>query len=527
MTRARRAGRAALLAALLAAGSTGCHGGGARGAPEPIQIALESDPASLDPALSVDLYSGRIVPLVAPGLVRFDRSLRLAPDLAASWEVEEGGRTYRFALREGARFSDGTPVTADLVKRSFERVLDPRTRSPRGWVLARIEGAEAFRDGRASTVTGIEATDAGHLTIRLTAPFAPFLSMIAMPQAAVLPAALLSGEGAPLGERLAGAGPWALEAWSRDDRIVLRANRGSWRAPRAERLLLRILPQPAMQMADFEAGRLDVVQVPQADLRRVRAALPAGARLVSAPDLAVYYVGLSNEHAPFRDARVRRALSLGVNLDALVAAFEGAGVRAHGAIPPGLAGFDPDRAPLPFRPDSARALLAEAGYASGLSFTILQREGSRFGGALLAVQADLAAIGVRVSIESREWGTLKQTIDNGRAEAFLADWYADYPDGENFLFPLFHSSNVGGAGNRARYRDAEVDARIEEAQAEADPARRAALYRDIDARVYGDAPWIYLWHPVNFLLVRETLEGFEPHPLFYGEDYAGVARSAP
>lgn len=523
----RRGGAAARLASALAVAALlggGCGGGG--GGPAPIRVAIEADPTSLDPALSVDVGSGRIITLIAPGLVRFDRDLRLAPALAESWSIDADGRTHRFTLRPGARFSDGSPVTAALVKRSFERLLDPKTRSPRDWLFLRVEGARDFRDGKAADVAGIEAPDDGHLVIRLEAPFAPFLSMLAMPQAAVLPSSSLGGPAGAPGERLEGAGPWKLASWSRDNALRLEANRTAWRPPRADRLEVRILPQPAMQMTDFEAGRLDVVQVPQADLARVRAAPPAGSRLVSSPDLAVYYVGLSNRHPPFRDARVRRAINLAVNVDALVAAFDGAGVRARGAIPPGLGGHDPAREPYAFRPDSARALLAAAGYPSGFSFTILEREGSRFGRALLAIQSDLAAVGVKAAIEPREWSALKQAIDNGRAEAFLADWYADYPDAENFLYPLFHSRNIGGGGNRAAYANAAVDSLIEAAQREPDVARREALYREIDGRVHADAPWIYLWHPVNFLLVRDDLEGFEPHPLFYGEDYAGVSRRA-
>lgn len=518
-------GALAAVVALFAA--HGC-GRGEGGGPPAIRIAIESDPTSLDPALSIDVASGRLIALIAPGLVRFDRDLHLTPALAESWETLEEGRVYRFTMRSGARFSSGGAITAADAKRSFERVLDPKTRSPRDWIFQRIEGAQAFQEGKAASVSGIGAPDDTHLVIRLAAPFAPFLSMLAMPQAAVLPAHSAAGPAgaAGAGEDLEGAGPWRLATWSRDDRLLLEANRVSWRPPRAERLEVRILPQPAMQMTDFEASRLDIVQVPQADLARVRATPPAGSRLVSSPDLAVYYVGLSNLHPPFRDARVRRAMNLAVNLDALVRAFEGAGVRAHGSIPPGLGGYDPDRAPYPYLPDSARALLAAAGYPEGFSFTILEREGSRFGRALLAIQSDLAAVGVRATIEPREWGALKETIDNGRAEAFLADWYADYPDAENFLYPLFHSSNVGGGGNRAAYRNAAIDSLIEAAQREPAVASREALYREIDARVHAEAPWIYLWHPVNFLLVRDDLEGFEPHPLFFGEDYAEIARRA-
>jgi peptide/nickel transport system substrate-binding protein/oligopeptide transport system substrate-binding protein len=419
------------------------------------------------------------------------------------------------------------------VKTSFERVLDPKTRSPREWLFKRIEGAEAFQRGAASEVTGIVVRGEKDLEIRLAEPFAPFLSFLAMPQAAILPPSLVQGAAgdaprdAALGETLAGIGPWALESWRHDDRVVLRANPAFWAPPRAQRLEFRIIPTPAMQMLDFEAARLDVVQVPEPDLARVRANPPGGARLEDRTELAVYYIGLSNDFEPFRDARVRRAMNLGVNVEALFDALAGAGVRARGAIPPGLPGHDAARAPYAYAPDSARALLREAGYANGLSFTILTREGSRYGRALLGVQADLAKIGVTVSVASREWTTLKQTIDNGQAEAFLADWYADYPDGENFLFPLFHSRNIGGGGNRARYRNPEVDARIEEAQREMDPSRREHLYREIDAQIFAEAPWIYLWHPVTTFLVSNQLADFSLHPLFYGEDYTGISRRSP
>jgi oligopeptide transport system substrate-binding protein len=551
---ARAASRAFVVAGLVAIvfhGAIGCGGGGGGGGRDggggtPIRIAIEADPATLDPALSVDLHSGRLIPLVALGLVRFDRDLHLAPALAESWSSTEGGRVHTFRLRAGVAFPDGAPLTAAAVKASFERVLDPKTRSPREWLFKRIEGAEAFQRGDAPEVAGIVVRGEKDLEIRLAEPFAPFLSFLAMPQAAILPPALVQsaaasagaqgggaaaaggeGRGAALGETLAGIGPWSLESWRHDDRVVLRTNPKFWTPPRAERLEFRIIPTPSMQMLDFEAARLDVVQVPEPDLARVRANPPGGARLEDRTELAVYYVGLSNDFEPFRDARVRRAMNLGVNVEALFDALAGAGVRARGAIPPGLPGHDASRAPYAYAPDSARALLREAGYANGFSFTILSREGSRYGRALLGVQADLAKIGVTVSVASREWTTLKQTIDNGQAEAFLADWYADYPDGENFLFPLFHSRNIGGGGNRARYRNAEVDARIEEAQREMDPSRREELYREIDARIFADAPWIYLWHPVTTFLVSNQLADFSLHPLFYGEDYTGISRRSP
>jgi ABC-type transport system substrate-binding protein len=239
-------------------------------------------------------------------------------------------------------------------------------------------------------------------------------------------------------------------------------------------------------------------------------------------DLRVTYIGLQNRRPPFDDRRVRVALNLAVDVDRIARILEfGQARRATGAIPPGLPGYR-ERPAYPFDPDSARRLLAEAGYPEGFRMELWQRPSPRGNRLCEAVQGYLAEVGIRVRIVRREWSTFKQAVSRGDADAFLLDWYADYPDAENFLFPLFHSSNWGAAGNRAFYRHPLVDRWIEAGQACTDPREAARWYMRADSLIYAEAPWIFLFYPVVTVAVSSRLDGYRPARLYLGEDFSRV-----
>jgi oligopeptide transport system substrate-binding protein len=280
------------------------------------------------------------------------------------------------------------------------------------------------------------------------------------------------------------------------------------------------------QVAEFEVGNLDNVQIPMSELDRWTAD-PRWAGLVEREvQLAVVYIGLNNQKPPFDDPRVRRALNYAVDTRALAERLmRGMAVRARGAIPPGLPGYDPNREAWSYDVSLARDLLKEAGHPDGFPMEIWYREGGGAEQVLEAIQAYLKDAGVEASLVAREWGTLKEAINQGVPDAYYLDWYADYPDAENFLFPLFHSDNWGGGGNRARYSNPVVDSLIVEARRKVDPEERNALYARIDGMVYNDAPWIYLWHPVRLELRQPWVRGTVLHPLFYGQRYMTVTKT--
>jgi peptide/nickel transport system substrate-binding protein/oligopeptide transport system substrate-binding protein len=129
---------------------------------------------------------------------------------------------------------------------------------------------------------------------------------------------------------------------------------------------------------------------------------------------------------------------------------------------------------------------------------------------------------VEATLVRREWSAFKQAVSAGKVDAFLLDWFADYPDAENFLFPLFHSSNHGGGGNRSFFSDPQVDRMIEDASRELDPARRSQACAQIDSLVYSEAPWVYLYFPTTFHIVAERVEGYRLPSLYLGNDFSGV-----
>jgi ABC-type transport system substrate-binding protein len=154
---------------------------------------------------------------------------------------------------------------------------------------------------------------------------------------------------------------------------------------------------------------------------------------------------------------------------------------------------------------------------------IWQRENPEGGRILESVQAYLGRVGVGVKLVTREWSAFKQAIERGTPDAFYLDWFADYPDAENFLSPLFHSSNRGGGGNRSGYVNGSVDSLLDEAALCADTAERWELYRRVEETVYGDAPWIFLWFPARYEIVSPRLQGYRIPVIFNGQRFLDVS----
>jgi len=504
---------AAALAALAAAGCGGGQGD------DDLHLALETEPSTLDPAYAVDYSSGLMASLIHGTLVAFEPDGSLAGDVASRWTVSADGLEYHFTIT-GARFSDGTSVTAPAAARSLRRLLDPRTASPRWWVLEPVSGAAAFHAGDPDAPVGIEAPDDTTLVIRLDRPASHLPSLLAMPAAGIVPARLADSLGRDYGRYPVGSGPWRLVSWAAGDQLILERNPFAARPPLVERIRLRIIPEPMTRIAEFEVGNLDLLEVPVPELDLWRS---AGPELLSGLELRVAYIGLNTEKPPLDDRRVRRALNMAVDIDAIIEhVLFGSARRADGVVPPPLRRGPPPLRQYPFDPEEAASLLAEAGYPDGFEIEIWQRENPEAGRVLEAVQGYLGAVGVHARIVTREWSAFKAAVDRGTPDAFYLDWFADYPDPENFLVPLFHSANRGGGGNRSRYVSSRVDSLLDAAAALSDPDQRWVLYEQAERIVTADAPWIFLWFPVRHQVVSSRLEGYVMPVIFNGQRFTAV-----
>ena len=513
MTRRGRALAAVVLGVALVTG--GC--GRERSPASVLDLALETAPNRLDPAFAVDVAEGEICALVYDGLVNLAPDGALVPGIARSWDVVDG-RHYVFHLDGRARFSNGRPVRSADVIGSFERVLDPATASPRAWVLARIRGSVSFQRG-AGTLAGLTARDDSTLVVELDEPFAPFLSMLALPAARVVDSRTVVE-----GELPVGAGPWVVSEWSRGDRIVLAPNPHHARRARGiANVRYRIIPEPFTRVAEFESGTIDVLEIPDAEVGRFRDDPKYASRVLRRPELRVFYIGLNNRR--FTDVRVRRALNLAVNVPEIIRVLAGGeAVPAHGAIPPGLPGYR-ERPGFGYDRDEARRLLAAAGYPDGIDLEIWHRESAEGNRIVEVIQGYWSEAGVRTTLVRREWSAFKQAVSAGKVDAFLLDWFADYPDAENFLFPLFHSSNAGGGGNRSFFSDPDVDRRIVAASRMVDDAARADAYAAADSVIHAEAPWVYLYFPTTLHVVSERVSGYRLPRLYLGNDFSGVTKA--
>ena len=502
----------------------GCSGQSGGGAPARGLIYYErDDPRSLDPALSTDVTTGEMVTLLFDGLTQFDADGRLLPSLSDRWTADRTGQRYVFHLRAGVSFHDGRPVVAADVKRSFLRVLNPQTHGGRVWPLLPIAGAGDFADGHATDVRGIEVLGDTAVAFMLTEPLAIFPKFLAMPVASVVPPAVP----ADFGQRPVGTGPWRFVAWEHDDYLRFAKNPSYWGdVPQADSLTVRIIPEALTRAAEFLAGRLSVAEVPFGETAKWEREHPDW--LKRRPALRPVYVPLNNRRGPLRDPNVRRAINHAVNVpEILRTVWNGRGVAAAGSIPPSLGGSDTTRRPYAYDTTEARRLLRAAGYPNGFAVQ-LWRSGTNveLGRVAQAIQAQLAAVGIRVEIVTRDAASMREAVRKGDTDMAILDWWADYPDADNFLYPLFHSASFGPGGNYSFYNDRVTDSLIVLARRTVDQSAREALYARIDNRIFEAAPWLYLWFPVDLWAEHPSIDGWDVPVIFNGQRWTKVRVAA-
>jgi peptide/nickel transport system substrate-binding protein/oligopeptide transport system substrate-binding protein len=265
---------------------------------------------------------------------------------------------------------------------------------------------------------------------------------------------------------------------------------------------------------EFETGNLDVLQIPSSEYRRYTTD-PAWRNLVHGkPGLNSYYLGLNCTRPPFTDERVRRALNMAIDRERILnTVYEKRGVLASGPIPPGLWKNGTSREAYLYDPEKAKALLRQAG-AEGARIRIFITPEPDVLDIVEVIQNYLGKVGIKADITQLDWSAFKQAVNKGEPDAFWLSWWADYPDPENFLFPLFHSASVGSAGNRTRCLDQKLDQLIETAQRTVNEKERYRLYREAEDRIIRNAPWVFMWHRGDYYVVQPWIKDFKIYPIY-------------
>lgn len=457
---------------------------------------------TLDPAFITDAADVQLLLQLYAGLTRLDENGEPYPSLAESWTVSDDGRTYRFRLREGLRFSDGSDLTAEDVRRSWLRILDPATGSTAPDVLTLIEGAPQRLVGGAEEDVAIDASDGRTLEVRLRHPAAYFPAIAATPTAFVVPPrADASRDWQQVGD-FVGSGPYVAHRME-GDTLFLHANEAYVAGPP---------PLPVIHwLADIDGDvptayadeEVDLAGIGSFDATWIAYDPDLGPALHAAAALNVQYFGFDTTRPPFDDERVRRAFALALDRPRLVELSEGsASVAASSVVPPALwpEGLEADDA---HDPDEAVRLLDEAGYADRDDLGVITVNGAGLG-VSPAVATWREVLDVSVSVETMEFADYLRALETSPPQVFTINWIADYPS-PHALYSLLllpdAASNYGG------WTDATFVELLEAASTAESGTEQAAAYRAVDAHVDAAAPVIPWSYGTSWWLARPGLRG--------------------
>jgi len=477
-----------------------------------------ADSVTLDPAISTDSESFNVTDHIYETLVRFEDGTTLVePGLAEEWKVSADGLTYEFKIRSGVSFHDGTPLTADAVVYNFMRQIDEK--HP-GYKLSGPY-PYASSQGLAKLIKSLTVKDSTTVVFTIVKPHAPFLAKMALSAFAIVSPKALEKYGPELSRNPVGTGPFKFGRWDRNQKIVLVANDQYWgEKAKIATLIFRSIPDNSTRVQEMMAGNLHVMDNP--DPNSVVALENRMGNKVKMQKMAGFNVGflsINTEKEPFDNVVVRRALAHAINKKAIIdTVYNGYAVEAKNPLPPTSWGYNEAVPAYDYNPEKAKALLKEAGLASGFETTLFAMpvprnympDGRK---AAESIQSDLAKVGIKINIVSYDWATYLKMVSNGEHELAILGWSGDIGDPDNFLFTLLDKDNAQKPGtNRSFYKGEELHQVLAKAQEISDQKARETLYLKAQEIIMRDVPMIPLAHSTQVVPVAGNVEGFQMDP---------------
>lgn len=489
------------------------------------------EPAALDPQLVTGVTEIRLMLALFEGLVRYDpETLAPCPAIAEAWEISPDGLRWTFRLRKNARWSDGRAITSADFIFSYKRLLSPKLASPcASLFFSPVKNATAFARGEISDFSqvGFSAPDAGTLVVELSRPCPYFLSLVCHPSWSVVPAHTILNFGKiderstlwTRPENFVGSGPFRLKTWRVAYRIEVEKNPFYHDA---ENVWLNGIRFDALedQFAEeraFRDGQYHVTNtVPPARVAVLRERGDAALRLD--PYLSTAFVRINCTRPPLNDVRVRRALSLALDREALAERVMRAGETPAWSLVPAMPNF-PDfssEKKQRFRDEEiaeARALLAAAGFPDGNGFPKISYLFNTSDGAQFFAQAIQEMwrknLGIYVSLKNQEYKVYRVSMERGEYDLARSAWSADFADPTTFLDLFAGTSNMNWTG----WRDARYDKLLAEAARERSPKIRAEKLRSAEQILAESVPVIPTVYNRNKFLIRPEVRGWFPNPL--------------
>ena len=455
-----------------------------------------------------------------------DGSTELVNSLAKEYSVSDDGLTYSFTLRDDVVFSDGTPLTAQDVKATFDRMFTLKD-SVQTDFTSGIKGAQDVLDGKADTLEGVQVTDDYHFTITLEEPFAGFLSILATPTCCIMSAKNLESAGEDFGmvpDKTIGSGPYMVKEWVRNDSVTLVRNPNYWGEPgSAEEVRIKVYPEAASMSMAFQSGDLDLLDCDFLDASVIESVYETAYadQMVQVNRLGTYMFLLNEKVEPLNDVRVRKAIQMAVDRQSILdAIFNGHGVLVDGIYPAGSIGFTEDNQGwLKYDPEGAKALLAEAGYADGFDLELCADSSASANrlNILQIIQQNLQDVGINANIVNYDESSWLALRKSGDMPCFVGVWTLDYNDPSNIIDTFFGTPEAT-KGRSLNYGDTDVMQRVIAARAILDEKERMAEYAALEKKIVEeDAAWVPLFSLQHQYVLSDKVEHFTPHWAGYSD----------
>jgi len=478
-----------------------------------MNIAIGADPESLDPAEAESSPAAMVMIHAMEGLFDMTPDGEIVPHLARDYEVSEDGLEYEIYLREGIEFHDGAYFDAEAVEYNLERLQDEA--APFAFLI--------------DEVTEVEVVDDYTVRLHTDEPFAPLMAHLSHDFLSMVSPEAVEEYGDDFSVNPVGTGPFEFVEWTRGEEVVMERNEDYWDDKAyLDSITFSIAPEDSTRVVMVETGEADAAMfVPPREMERLQDVPEVN--IVQETSLRTIYAGMNTRQEPFDDVRVRQAVNYAVDNEAIVEqVMDGAGSPSDAPISPDIFGYE-GQEPYEYDPDRARELLEEAGYEDGFSTTFHHPEGRYMMDTTVAqaIQSQLADVGIDAELETMEWATYLEFLDEAPEDAehemYLLGWGSVTGDADYGLYALFHSSEWAPYGSDYSYLgDDRVDELLEEARINPAPEDREGVYAEAIEIIWEEAPWLFLHSEVQINAVREGVEGLIHHPrefIFAGEAY--------
>ncbi|GGE28317.1 glutathione ABC transporter substrate-binding protein [Pullulanibacillus camelliae] len=476
--------------------SSGTSEGSASGAPQELTYAMTSKIVGLSPIMTNDSVSTAAINQIYETLFTKDpKTLEIKPLLAASYDTPDD-KTWVIHLKKNIKFTDGTPFDAEAVKYTFDKLRDPKTGAPRASLLA--------------PVASVTVKDKYTVVIKTKEPYGAMLAALAHENAAIV--SPTADKKQDLMKKPVGTGPFMLKEWVAGDHLTLVRNPSYWQGKaKLKQVTFKVVPDVNTAISMLQTGQVDFIDgIPSSQWDRVNRL--KGIKTMKKAGTAVAYLGFNVRREPMKNLAFRQAVAYAIDRKAYVKQLEGLGIQSNSIIGPKVFGYDKsaEAGGYSYNPKKAKQMLKENGW-EGKTIEMLVANTENYMKMGQIVQDQLQKVGLKVKMDTMEWGTFLDVSRKGNFDITFLSWSNSTADGSELLYPNLHSDNIGSS-NVTGYNNAKFNKLVEESRASTDQNYRKQKLDEANKLAIKDAPWVIMDHGVVTAAYKDSIKGLTIDP---------------